>query len=98
MELRQLIIKQFSPDILKVSKKYKHNPFTLNFLWFLALFFLYFMQARVCWILIIFGTQVTKKKRPVRPVFPDYLSVSFDYYLSDKMYEKGTIIFKDRPV
>ena len=37
------------------------------------------MQARVDWILKIFGTQVTKQKRPVRPVFPDYLSVSYDY-------------------
>ena len=37
------------------------------------------MQAAVDWILIIFGTQVIKKKRPVRPVFPDYLSVSYDY-------------------
>ena len=37
------------------------------------------MQARVDWVLIIFGTQVIKKKRPVRPVFPDYLSVSYDY-------------------
>ena len=31
------------------------------------------------WVLIIFGTQVIEKKRPVRPVFPDYLSVSYDY-------------------
>ena len=37
------------------------------------------MQARVDWALIIFGTQVIKAKRPVRPVFPDYLSVSCDY-------------------
>ena len=37
------------------------------------------MQARVDWVLIISGTQVIKKKRPVRPVFPDYLSVSYDY-------------------
>ena len=36
------------------------------------------------WVLIIFGTQVIKKKRPVRPVFPDYLSVSYDY---DKIKE-----------
>ena len=32
------------------------------------------MQTRVDWVLIIFGTQVIKKKRPVLPVFPDYLS------------------------
>ena len=31
------------------------------------------------WVLKIFGTQVTKQKRPVRPVFPDYLSASYDY-------------------
>ena len=40
------------------------------------------MQARIDWVLIIFGTQVIKKKRPVRPVFPDYLSVSYDYGLT----------------
>ena len=39
------------------------------------------MQVRVDWVLRIFGTQVIKKKRPVRPVFPDYLSVSYDYGL-----------------
>ena len=33
------------------------------------------------WVLKIFGTQVTKQKQPVRPVFPDYLSVSYDYVL-----------------
>ena len=37
-----------------------------------------FMQARVDWVLNIFGTQVTKENRPVRPVSPDYLSVSYD--------------------
>ena len=37
------------------------------------------MQACVVWVLIIFGTQVIKKKQPVRPVFPDYLSLSYDY-------------------
>ena len=37
------------------------------------------MQACVDWVLITFGTQVINKKRPVRPVFPDYLSVSYDY-------------------
>ena len=40
------------------------------------------MQARVDWVLIIFGTQVIKKKRPVWPVFPDYLSVSYDYEIT----------------
>ena len=39
------------------------------------------MQAQVDWALIISGTQVIKKKRPVRPMFPDYLSDSYDYGL-----------------
>ena len=30
LELCQLILKQFSPDILKFSTKHEHNPFTLN--------------------------------------------------------------------
>ena len=41
------------------------------------------MQARIDWLLIIFGTQVIKKKRLVQPVFLDYLSVSYDYALID---------------
>ena len=41
------------------------------------------MQACVDWVLIVFGIQVRKKKRPVRPVFPDYLSVSYDYNFFD---------------
>ena len=49
------------------------------------------MQARVDWVLIIFGTQVIKKKRPVRPVFPEYLSVSYDY---DGTRTKPFIVFK----
>ena len=40
------------------------------------------MQVRVDWVLKIFGTQVIKKKRPVQPMFPDYLSVSYDYGIS----------------
>ena len=43
------------------------------------------MQASVDWVLIIFGTQVIKIKRPVRLVFPDYLSVSFDYELTKNL-------------
>ena len=37
------------------------------------------MQPRVDWVLIILGTQVIKKKQPVRPVFPGSLSVFYDY-------------------
>ena len=38
------------------------------------------MQNRVDWVLISFGTEVIKEKQPVQPVFPDYLSVSYDYF------------------
>ena len=88
LELCQLKIKQLSPDILKFRTKHKDNqdnPFTLNCFWFPAAFYLYFMQASVDWVLIIFGTQVIKIKRPVRLVFPDYLSVSFDYELTKNL-------------
>ena len=37
------------------------------------------MLARVDKVLIIFGTQFIKKKKPDRSLFPDYLSVSYDY-------------------
>ena len=74
LELCQLTLKQFSPDILKFSTKHEHNPFTLNC----------YMQACEDWDLIIFGTQVKKKKRPVWPLFPDYLSVSYDYVVANR--------------
>ena len=38
------------------------------------------MQNRVDWFLISFGTEVIKEKQPVQPVFPDYLSVSYDCF------------------
>ena len=53
---------------------------------FLAAFCLYLMLASVDWVLIIFGTQVIKKNRPVRLVFPDYLSVSYDYAWIDSLF------------
>ena len=53
-------------------------------MWFLALLCVYFMQARVDWVLMIFGTQVIKKKRPVLSGFLDYLSVSYDYAWTEK--------------
>ena len=73
LELCQLKIKQLSPDILKFRTKHEDNPFTLN------CSVVPHMQGRVDWILIILRAQVIKKKRPVRPVLPDYLSVSYDY-------------------
>ena len=81
LELCHLKSEHFSPGILKFNTKHENNPFTLNCSTVLCTFYLYFMQARVDWVLKIFGTQVTKQKRPVRPVFPDYLSVSYDLTL-----------------
>ena len=81
-ELCQLKDKQFSPDILKFRTKHKYNqdnPFTLNCSVVPCNFRLYFMQARVDWVLIIFVTQAVKKKQPVLPLFPDYPSVSYEY-------------------
>ena len=79
LELCQLKLKQFSPDISKLSIKHKDNSFTLNC----------FMVPPTCLFIfdagshrlgsIIFGTQVIKKKRSVPPVFLDNLSVSCDY-------------------
>ena len=63
-------------------------------LWFLALVCLYLMQARVDWVLIIFGTQVIKKKRPVRPVLPDYLSVSYDYDKSNTLKNSQFLVIQ----
>ena len=89
LELCQLKLKQFSPDILKFSTKHEDNPFTLNSLMVPCMFCLYFMQVYVDWVLIMFGTQVMRKKRPVWPVFPDYLSVSYDYKLTEGLLYIG---------
>ena len=51
------------------------------------------MQACVDWVLIIFGTRVIKKKRPVRPVFPDYLSVSYDWLNGTKYSRMDQVKF-----
>ena len=69
LELCQLKIKQFSPEILKFSTKYEYNSFTLNCYMVPRTFCVYFSQARVDWVLIMFETQVIKKKRPVGPCF-----------------------------
>ena len=64
------------------------------------------MQTCVDWVLKNFGTQVIKKKRPDRPVFPDCLSVSYDYDFNNEFKpfslgptirrEQFTISMKDR--
>ena len=89
-----LKIKQFSPDILKFSTNLKDNSFTLNYLWCPAHFCLYFMQAHVDWVLISFETQVIKKKRSVRPVFPDDLSVLCDYDNNKNLRQTHILTFE----
>ena len=89
LELCLLKIKQLSPDILKFRTKHEDNqdnPFTSNCS--VVPCSLYFMQVRVDLVLIIFGTQVIKKKRPVRLVFPDYHSVSNDYTPTEGVLSK----------
>ena len=77
LELPQLKIKQFSLDLPKFCTKLKNNPFIEKM--FLALFCLYFIQARIDLVLRKFGTEVINKKRPARSVFPDYPPVFYDY-------------------
>ena len=90
LELCQLKTKQFSPEILKLNTKHKDNPFTLNcFLVHCTFLFIFHAGSRE-----IFGSQVIKKKRPVRLVFPDYLSVCYDYdYIAQKFHLKVLQIF-----
>ena len=93
LELWQLKTKQFSPGIVKFSTKHEDNPFTLNCYMIPCTFFLIKYkeksarnQARVHWVLLIFGTPVIKTKRPVQSLFPDYLSISYDYgFISKKL-------------
>ena len=87
LELCQLKLKQFPPEILKFSTKHEVILLLSTVLWFVALVCLYLMQACVDWVLIIFGTHVIEKKRPVRPVFPDYLSISYDYGVMECIIE-----------
>ena len=96
LELCQLKIKQFSPEIPKFSSKHEDNPFTLNCHMVPRIFCLYFMQARVDWVLIIFKTQVIKKKRPVRSVLADYLSVFYDYDSTGTEFEQSCLMIWDR--
>ena len=71
-------VKQFPPGILKFSTKHEDNPFTLNCYMVPCTFLFIFYAGSRRLVLIIFRTQVIKKKQPVRPVFLDYLSVSYD--------------------
>ena len=47
-------------------------------------FYLYSDHGREEWVLVELGSQHKRVKRPVWPVFPDYLSISCGY---DKNYK-----------
>ena len=79
LELCQLKIKQLSPDILKFRTKHKDKPFILNCS-VVPRSFLFVFHAGLRGLgSNNFRNTSYKKRRPVRPVFPDYLSVSYDY-------------------
>ena len=74
LELCQLNINQLSPDILKFRTKHEDNqdnPFTLN-CFVVSRSFLFIFNAGSRGLgSNNFWNSVIKKKRPVRPVFPD---------------------------
>ena len=69
LKLCQLKISSFHQAFLNSVQSTNVILLLETILWFPALFCLYFMQVRVDWVLRIFGTQVIKKKQPVRPCF-----------------------------
>ena len=71
LELCQLKTKQFSPDILKFSTKHEKNPFTLN-CYMIPRTLLFIFHAGSCRL-------GSNNFQLVRPVFSDYLSISYDY-------------------
>ena len=76
LELCQLNIKQLSPDILKFRTKHEDNSFTLIYS-VVSRSFLFILHAGSRGLgSNNFRNSSYKEKRPVRPVFPDYLSVS----------------------
>ena len=79
LELCLVKIKQFSPDILKFSTKHEDNPIALN-CYMVPRTFLFIFHAGLRRLSSKnFRNSSCKEKRPVRPVFPDYLSVSYHY-------------------
>ena len=74
-----LELKQFSPDILKFSTKHEDNPFTLNCFMVPRTFLFMFHAGSRRMGSHNFRNSSYKKPRPVWSVFPDYLSVSYDY-------------------
>ena len=78
LELCQLKFKQFWNSAQSMKMIFLLEAIVC----FLALFCLYFMQVRVDWVLIVFGTQVIKK------IFSSFhLFISYDYgYIKIKWF------------
>ena len=79
LELCQLKIEHFSPGILKFNTKHEDNPFTWNCFTVPCTFLFIFHAGSRGLGSKNFRNSSYKEKRPVRPVFPDYLSVSYDH-------------------
>ena len=96
LEPCQLKIKQFSPDILKFSTKHKDNPFTLNCSMVPRTFLFIFHAGSRRMGSNNFWNSSYKENRPVRPVFLDYLSVSYDYVYTEVFLKVCSTIFQSQ--
>ena len=94
MEPCQLEIKQLSPDILKFSTEHKDNPFTLNCSMVPRTFLFIFHAGSRRMGSNNFWNSSYKENRPVRPVFLDYLSVSYDYVYTEVFLKVCSTIFQ----
>ena len=84
--------------MLKFSTKHEHNPFTLN-CYMVPRTFLFIFQAGSHRLgSNNFQNSSYKEKRPVRSVFPAYLSVSYNYACTNQnfvlaFFLKSNVIF-----
>ena len=92
----QLEIKQLSPDILKFSTEHKDNPFTLNCSMVTRTFLFIFHAGSRRMGSNNFWNSSYKENRPVRPVFLDYLSVSYDYVYTEVFLKVCSTIFQSQ--
>ena len=61
-----------------------------------ALYFVYIlMPGKEEWALVQLGSQHNCVELPVRPVFPDYLSVSYDYDVTNLLKMHLSILGKE---
>ena len=79
LELCQLKLKQFSPDILKFSTKHEDNPFTLNCYMVPCTFLFIFHAGSRRLGSNNFWNSSDKEKTAGSASVPGYLSISYDY-------------------